>query len=161
MALHLHHFGLNSANMLSMWRNLISRYQKQLRYLAAGSIAFLVDAGSLSFLLYILNFRLVVLDVISIPNVISVSLGLVASYFLNRIWTFAARKERVVSQGSRFVVVFVLTYIVNQLFFGVLTEYAFVHPLVAKVVVTFVQMFTSYVLYSKVVFTEKDIATKA
>lgn len=135
---------------------LLAKYQKQFRYLLAGGIAFLADAGSLSLLLYVLDFHPVVLGIISIPNVISVTIGLVTSYLLNRLWTFDAREEQMTSQGGRFVIVFVTTYLVNQLFFGLLTERAAMHPLLAKVIVTFVQMFSSYVLYSKFVFIKRN-----
>lgn len=123
-----------------------------IRFFIVGVTAFIVDAGLLYLLLYVLNFNPIWFGLISIANVISVICGLVTSYMLNRIWSFEAREERIASQGMRFVAVFISIYIGNQILFGLLTVQLTMQPLVAKVVVTFVQMFVSYFLYRKVVF---------
>lgn len=123
-----------------------------IRFFVVGAISFLVDTGILFFLKEFLKFDLVLFGLISGANVISVMCGMVTSFMLNRHWAFKAGEQKVMSQGGRFLVVFIVTYIGNQIVFGWFTNVLAIHYLISKVLVTLLQMVTSFLMYKFYVF---------
>jgi putative flippase GtrA len=120
------------------------------KFFVVGFSAFLVDFGLLTFQIYVLNFNPFA-GIISIANVISVSVAIVYSFILQRTWTFRSQDKRVVRQGGKYVVVAMFSITLNNIIYGFMIQFGLIPPL-AKFLVTSLQMCWSYVLYKWVVF---------
>lgn len=147
--------------MLSFSKRLTSN--QIVRFLISGSIAFLVDFGTLNFLIYILKFNPYinipwnlgswdgVLD-ISAANTIAIILGMVTTFCLNMYWTFKSHEQRITPQVIRFLIVFSFSLVVNNLFYGFFVVNHNFFPPLAKVIVTLMQMCWNFFLYRALVF---------
>ena len=124
-----------------------------IRFFIIGVSTFFVDFGILTFLIYTADFNPTYLGIISGANVISTFIAIILSYSFNRFWSFGATGQSVMYQGSKYIAVFTLTYILNNLLFGGFVSIGMI-PEVAKVAVTFLQMIWSFIMYKYVVFTK-------
>lgn len=129
------------------------------RFFVVGFSAFLIDAGLLSFQVFVLEFNpfiefrlLGLLVSISIANAFSVLVALFVSFWLQRMWTFKSTNNNIAREGGRFAAVTASTYILNNLVYGFFVVSIGLHELVAKVLVTGLQMVWSFTLYKLVVF---------
>lgn len=129
------------------------------RFLIVGALAFVVDAGLLATMIYILNFnpywQTVINGVelnISIANATSIILAYCFNFVLQRMWAFQARDQKWQQQAWKFIIVAVIAYILNNLIFGFLVKQLFINELISKVIVTALQMIWSFIMYKLIVF---------
>lgn len=149
------------------------------KFASVGVLNTLLDLGILNFLLFVVGFTttLTILGFdLVIANIISVSIAIVNSYFLNRFWTFGAKpKINVVEQFSVFIalslvgmvintIVFSFLYvnwtapgelvysIVNTLGLGEIFSKEFVMANFAKITGTFVALTWNFISYKKWAF---------
>lgn len=85
----------------------------------AGSLGFVVDMGTYLLLTRLAGWRTVFsvfgYEVIA-PNMVSVLLAIIAVFLLNKYWTFRdPRAEELTRQGIRFFLIYLTTYILNQI----------------------------------------------
>lgn len=94
------------------------------KFASVGVLNTLLDLGVLNFLILVVGFTttLTILGFdIVIANLISVSIAIVNSYFLNRYWTFGAKpKINVVEQFGVFVALSIVGMIINTIVFSLL-----------------------------------------
>lgn len=122
------------------------------RFFVSGFSGFMVDFLLLSFQVYILHFDLFVLEVISIPNVISSIASQVLIFALNRWWTFGLRtRDNLARHSGKFILVASTIWLIHNICFGVLVQAGIPHP-AAKVGILVIQMFVSFAAYKYIVF---------
>lgn len=136
-------------------KQLITQFAK---YFASGVTAFAVDAGLLLLFLEVFNLDQTLFGFISIANMLSVLIAMIVSYVLNRVWSFESTDEKILTQGSKFVLVFGFSYVLNQILFGLMANYFGLAALFAKVIVTAVQMVWNFFLYKFVVYEQNPEA---
>jgi putative flippase GtrA len=130
-----------------------------LSFFVAGFTAFLADFSVLSLLIYIVKFNpeIKLIDTESIKmslfisNVVSVTVGILVGYAINRYWAFNSRSEKVTSQLSRYIAVCIMNLFINNAIFGFLVPIG-IPAVIAKVIATGLQMIWTYVLYKVLVF---------
>lgn len=126
--------------------------QDKFRFLISGILGFIADAGSLWILTSVLNFHLVLFDIIVVANLIAVGIGISVSFVMHRNFSFQARKGSLTQQGQRYLFVYVFSYILNQLIFGIFSVQLGLTYLISKVLVSLLQMIWNYFLFKYVVF---------
>lgn len=118
---------------------------QQSRFLAVGAATTLLDAGVF-----------VALTAAGFPvrpsNVASYSMGAVASFHLNRGWTFAARTGPVVAQAVRFAIMVAIGMAVSTEVVALLTPE--LGPVVAKAVAVVVTVVVNFTIARLFVFRE-------
>lgn len=143
--------------IISLWKYYFNN--KFIIFFVVGVSAFLVDISVLFLQRDLLKFdpeiNLLTLDnfVVNlyIANVIAVIAALTFGFFLNRFWTFKETAGKAKHQIWQYYFVSIFNLLINNLIYGTLVPLG-VHPFMAKVFATFVQMFTSFALYKLVVF---------
>jgi len=131
-------------------------------FFIVGLSAFVVDIGTLFLQTNIFNFNPEINLInsggliinIYIANVIAVIVALTFGFFLNRYWTFKETTGKAKKQIWQYYFVSLFNLVLNNLIFGTLVPLG-VSPFIAKVIATFIQMFTSFALYKIIVFKVK------
>jgi putative flippase GtrA len=127
-----------------------------LRFFVAGSSAFLTDLIILQFLIRIVGFNPQVLGTLSGANIISSTVGMIISFYLNRNWSFKAKEGKIAGQTVRFLIVQAFSWFLNNLLFGIFTFQFGVNVTVTKIGVTLAQMVWNFFLYKLFVFRIAD-----
>jgi putative flippase GtrA len=118
-----------------------------LRFVLAGGIGFIVDAGVLALLLAVTP-----LDPFS-ARLLSIAVALATTWMLNRHITFGPSGRPPAVEGARYGGVGAATSIVNYLVYSaLLVAFPSMPPLAALVVASAVAMALSYLGYSRLVF---------
>lgn len=133
----------------------IAKSEQFIKFVISGGTAFVVDFCVLTICLEVLNFNLYVLGIISLANLLSLLCGMTTTFVLNRFWSFKATNSKVYQQGAKFLAVHIFSMIMNSLLFGLLTQYLFVSPYIAKIGVTGLQVIWNFPLYKFFVFRNK------
>jgi len=143
-------------NMREYTRSIITIFTTKefIRFFIIGVSTFIVDFGILTFLIYTVDFNPTWLGIFSGANVISTFIAITLSYTFNRFWSFGATEQSVIYQGGKYIAVFSITYLLNNLIFGGFIIVG-VSPEIAKLFVTFLQMIWSYFMYKYIVFTKQ------
>jgi len=117
-----------------------------LRFAIVGGFNTLLDAGLFSVFCLVLGMPP------GIANILSYSAGIVASFLLNRVWTFSdhARTGPVMSQAVRFLLVALSAMVLSTVI--VTTNAAWIGPLTAKLVSIPITYLWNYVLVRHFVF---------
>jgi putative flippase GtrA len=117
------------------------------RFIVAGGIGFLIDAGVLSFLLATTK-----IDPFS-ARLVSIAAALSATWMLNRNITFGPSDRPLLVEGARYGGVGATTSLINYAVYSVLLIiYPGLPPLVSLIVASAVAMVLSYIGYSRLVF---------
>ena len=126
---------------------------KQFRnFIIGGASAFIIDFGILNLITYGLNYRAELLGFIFIPNVISTVIPIIYSFNFQRNISFKAKEKQSKNQFLRFISVHGFNLVIfNIIIFGIILNLNFPIP-IAKIIVTFLQMFSSFLLYKFFVF---------
>jgi putative flippase GtrA len=125
-----------------------------LRFFVIGFGVFIVDFTILNTLVYLVDFDVFVLGIISLANVVSTTVGLILTFILNRYWTFGIKgRSRMGSQSMKFLGTAIVVWVLHQIAFGSLVQLGVIHP-VSKIIVMAVQMVVNFLLYKFVVFTD-------
>lgn len=128
-------------------------------FFIVGVSAFVVDLATLFLQINILNFNPNI-NLISSPqltinlyiaNIFAVIAGLTFGFFLNKHWTFKEKEGNTGKQLGKYYLVSIINLVINNLIYGALVPIG-VSPFIAKVIATFIQMFSSFALYKIVVF---------
>lgn len=117
------------------------------RFVVAGGIGFLVDAGSLT-----LFVNLTPLDPF-IARIVSIAIAMVATWLFNRTITFGRSQHSTASEATRYGTVAIVTSLTNYaIYSGTMLLWPSLWPAIAVAVATTFTMFMSYFGYSKLVF---------
>lgn len=135
-------------------------FSKQfLKYVVIGVSGALVDFGLLFIQIYILKFNpffqvhIGAFEInISGANAISAFTAIVFSFIFQRSWAFKAKDGAVMGQVYRYIGAVTFTYIYTNILFGFLVQNIGITEMLSKLLVTFIQMVTSYLLYKFIVF---------
>lgn len=149
------------ATFNKLWRLFFSK--QFLKYFIVGLSGAVIDFGLLLTQVYILRFSpfftvsFNVLDFpfnidISVANAISAMTAIVYSFFLQRSWAFNAKDEKIRHQLYRYILVVGFTYLYTNILFGFFVVNHGITEGISKMLVTMLQMVTSYILYKYVVF---------
>jgi putative flippase GtrA len=113
----------------------------------AGGTGFLVDAGSLSLILWLTPAGPYV------ARVLSIAIAMAYTWTINRTFTFGSSGRHVASEGARYGLIGILAALVNYGSYSVcLLVWPPVWPVLAAAVGSGVAMIFSYVGYSRFVF---------
>lgn len=107
----------------------------------------------------------------SIANIISVFLGAIFGYILNKFWSFEDNQtDNVTAQFTKYLLVAIVNGILNNIFFGLLYYEvfsswglpSFISLSIAKFLSTSFQVVTSYLMYKYVIFVkDKEVITES
>lgn len=122
-------------------------------FFVGGVTAFFLDLAILNFQVFVLEFNPFVFGIISIANIISVTIALTFNFFFQKFFSFTAGKsKRMKSELWRFILVQIFTII----FFGGIVFGIFFNLglgiFISKVITTLFQMISSFFLYKFFVF---------
>jgi putative flippase GtrA len=120
-----------------------------LRYLAVGFTTFGLDFG----IYYI--FVKIGAEAIA-ANLIAVFVSLIFNFTVTNYWTFKGGNSKRITKLSKYVVLAVFNYIANNAIIYLLTAVLMVNPLLAKVIVTGLQVSWTFVAYKLWIFTAND-----
>lgn len=141
-----------SINHVNKMKKLLLSQEFQ-RFFIVGVTAFLLDFGLLNFMTYILDFRVVLFDLIYLPNIISTVTAVIYGFILQKRWTFkdtSSAQSKI--QLTKYFSVHLLNLILyNSILFGILLNLGVLIP-IAKIITNTLQMFSSYILFKKFVF---------
>ena len=159
--------------MITLFANIAGRYgfhpkeaERFAKFLVVGTIGFIIDFGTLTFLVEVLNFPTVVAANtplsetagLIIANSISFSLAVLSNFTLNRLWTYPeSRNKKKRIQLPKFTVVSVAGLVINNiilaltrpLFNNLLETLAFIPEniegyMLAKILATIVVLFWNF-----------------
>ncbi|MBR0557368.1 GtrA family protein [Ciceribacter sp. L1K23] len=120
---------------------------KLLRFGIVGSVGFLVDAGILALLLGFTPLGPFV------SRAIAIAVAMMATWYLNRRFTFGASRHSIVREGFRYGSVGLTSALVNYLVYSaLLISFPTLQPLAALVVSSIAAMAFSFFGYSRFVF---------
>lgn len=103
-------------------------------------------------------------------NMISVVLGSILGYYLNKTWSFEDSRDNVASQYSKYLTVAIINSILNNIFYGLLHYEVFLpagwtdllSSSVSKFLSTSFQVITSYLFYKFIIFrTDEEVLSEA
>ncbi len=121
------------------------------RYFLAGSLTFLVD-----FLLLLLLTELAGINYLW-SNLVSVSVGIMVSYFICIGWVFSDRRyNRISLEFPLFVLTCLVGLVLNEGLMWVYVAKVEVHYLVAKVIVTAIVFVFNFCLKKRALFNKKN-----
>jgi len=127
------------------------------KYFISGITAFGTDYIILNILTAATNDSHIKIIVnLSVPNLISTFFGMIVSYILNRLYAFKSNKD-VVKEGSKFILVVSINYIVSNILFGFMVYNIKIIAPIAKIFVVGLQMLWTYFLYKFFVFKDPTI----
>ncbi len=121
-----------------------------LHYLIAGASAFFVEYGCFYVLYTIFNIHLI------IANSVSFLLGLLTSFFLNRLWTFS--NNSYTKKATHQLVFYVVLAVINLLLTNVLLEALArfgVDPRFGKILAMIITSLWNFFLFRAVVFSHQ------
>ena len=125
--------------------------KKLLRFLIAGGIGFVVDAGVLHLLLWFTPFGPFVGRALSIPS------ALLATWFLNRNFTFGRSNRSLAAEGFRYGSVGLTSALLNYaLFSSLLVSMPTLQPIVALILASAAATAFSFFGYSRFVFRHRQ-----
>lgn len=131
------------------WREYARRPNRQLvAYVISGVTALAIDNGVFLFFLYILNAPLAV----AVPA--GLTSGLVASFALNRQWTFK-RDANHFHSGKKQFALYIGLFVFNNLFTYLFIKFLFilgVVPAASKIIATVCITLWNYIAYKNVIF---------
>lgn len=130
-----------------------------LRFFIVGVSATVLDFSILFFQISVLksnpflqfNVGGVVLN-ISVANAISALIAIIFSFIAQRLWTFDAKGTKIGNQALKYAIVVAFTYAYTNILFGSFVKDFGITELISKLIVTAMQMVTSYILYKFFVF---------
>lgn len=112
-----------------MEENKVNLLGKQIgKFSVVGVINTIIDISVLNFLVKILNFRTQITIIgfsFLLANIISVTIAMINSYFLNKYWTFRAKeKKNILQEALKFFFITILgMYVIHQLVFNLFYSY--------------------------------------
>lgn len=122
-------------------------------FFVGGVTAFFLDLAILNFQIFILDFNPFVFGIVSVANVISVTIALTFNFFFQKFLSFTAGKSK---KMKRELWRFVLVQIFTIIFFGGIVFGIFFNLglgiLLSKIITTLFQMISSFFLYKFFVF---------
>ncbi|MDL2404776.1 GtrA family protein [Rhizobium calliandrae] len=125
--------------------------KKLFRFLIAGGIGFVVDAGVLHLLLWLTPFGPFVGRAISIPS------ALLATWFLNRTFTFGRSDRSLAAEGFRYGSVGLTSALLNYaLFSSLLVSEPTLKPIIALTLASAAATAFSFFGYSRFVFRHRQ-----
>ncbi|WFU09212.1 GtrA family protein [Rhizobium sp. CB3090] len=125
--------------------------KKLLRFLIAGGIGFVVDAGVLHLLLWFTPFGPFVGRALSIPS------ALLATWFLNRNFTFGRSNRSLAAEGFRYGSVGLTSALLNYaLFSSLLVSMPTLQPILALILASAAATTFSFFGYSRFVFRHRQ-----
>ncbi|MEF0939993.1 GtrA family protein [Rhizobium sp. BR 362] len=125
--------------------------KKLLRFLIAGGIGFVVDAGVLHLLLWFTPFGPFVGRALSIPS------ALLATWFLNRNFTFGRSNRSLAVEGFRYGSVGLTSALLNYaLFSSLLVSAPALQPIIALILASAAATAFSFFGYSRFVFRHRQ-----
>jgi putative flippase GtrA len=121
--------------------------KRVVRFVFAGGVGFIADAGALTLLLGVTSLGPFV------ARILSIGFALTVTWMLNRHLTFASSGRGMVTEGARYGGVGISTSLVNFLAYSALLSFVpAMPPLAALVVASFLAMTLSFLGYSRFVF---------
>ncbi|MBB3287297.1 MULTISPECIES: GtrA family protein [unclassified Rhizobium] len=125
--------------------------KKLFRFLIAGSVGFIVDAGVLHLLLWFTPFGPFVGRAISIPS------ALLATWFINRNFTFGRSDRSLAAEGFRYGSVGLTSALLNYaLFSSLLMAEPALRPIIALTLASAAATAFSFFGYSRFVFRHRQ-----
>jgi len=128
-------------------------------FFISGVLAFLFDFGVLTVLYYLLGIRgffsiefMGITFDLTHANLISVFLGSIFSYYLQARFAFSNTAKKTKGEKSRYFVVVIFNYIVQNLLFGLFVVRFAIPAFIAKFFLVAFQMIWSFLLYKHFVF---------
>lgn len=130
------------------------------RFFVIGITAFIIDFSLLS--LFILVFNIPAEEHLkqTVANVASSGIAIVINYFIQRNWAFESKNRNVGKEAGKFLGVHAFNIIVFQSLLFSVVNY-FLPAWLTKVIVTFIQLASSFVLYKFFVFKKPDETDEA
>ncbi|QQS20173.1 GtrA family protein [Candidatus Saccharibacteria bacterium] len=133
---------------IDLLRNTVRSNKRVIAYVISGVFALAIDYIIFLLFLYALNAPL------SVSVAAGLTSGLIASFSLNKKWTFKSDSRHRHSGGKQ-LILYILLFVFNNFFtylFIRLTLLIGIIPLVSKMLATICITLWNYVLYKKVIF---------
>jgi|GEM_PF-1593915 len=135
--------------------NLPKSHQEFFGFVIIGLLSFALDFIILNTLIYGLKFNPYVFGIISITNVISTTIVLLNSFFLNRLLNFRSTHEKLHSQLGKYLLVTLIAWCIENVCFGLFVRAGLIEPL-SKIAVYAIFTPVTFIVYKLFVFKEKD-----
>lgn len=119
-------FATDIFNVLSP-KYLNNLLKKVIKYCISGGMGAIIDFGIYSLLIYFFSLNYI------ISNIISFTCGSLATYYLQKNWTFQCKSTKHLFLLRKYVIVVAITYVLNSL-----------------LLILFIQIFTINVFYAKI-----------
>lgn len=120
-------------------------------------IKFLISGGSAAVAEYILFLTLIFYfgnELLIVANSISFLLGLLVSFFMNKLWVFNSRNSYK-SEFAKYFILALVNVIIGGVLISVLANLLTFSPFVAKVIVMVLIACWNYLVFSKYIFGNK------
>ena len=120
-----------------------------MRYVVVGGIATVVDWGSF----YLLA---IVLDIYYQASlVLSFTLGVIANYTLNKLYTFRCRSRQIAGQFSVHVVISVVSLLMSMGLMFILVGELSINKMVSRIATTFIMLFVNFLMHKYITFNKR------
>lgn len=120
------------------------------RYLITGGSSFVIEYSVFAVLFHLLN-------QLFVANSISFLCGLVYSFWLHKIWSFAGEhKHKTHKQFVGYATLAGINLVITNIAIGLLVNYASIPAMVAKVLTMILIVLWNYVFLSKILFKEAE-----
>ena len=127
-------------------------HSKLIRYLCTGGAAFVLDVAIFSFLVYVAGMKqTVVLFHFNLPNIISLSVGFLFSFLVNKFWSFGAK-----TQAARQFLMSLALFAVNTAYTSFFIHYAGTNwglpELWAKILISCIMVVLNFLVFNRLIF---------
>lgn len=116
------------------------------RYLIVGFSSFGIEFLAFSFFLYIAQTQALV------ANALSLLVAFAFNFTLSNFWTFKAGKNKAAQKVTKYIILVIINYFLNNGIFYFLNTVLGVHPVITKIIVTGLQVGWTYLAYKFWVF---------
>jgi putative flippase GtrA len=140
-------------------------FQKFGKFLLSGGLAFLLDLIILNLVSHIFfeGRNYIILFNLSVPKLVSASIALIFSFYLQREWVFKAAEDEVKTQVGRFIISSIINIILVSIFFTIFhyslnqvfqpgESFKTTINSISNLLSEIVKMFVSFFLYKNFVF---------
>jgi putative flippase GtrA len=133
-----------------------------IKYIICGVTAFSCELASFSVLEYLIwpllgigmfesEIAGVVISRINISNTISISLGYIIAFTLNRVWSFKS-KSNLLKQFLKSFVLYIFNIIASNIMINIFVETLGLHKISSKVLSMAIIVMWNFILYKKVIY---------